>query len=88
MAEIHQLFAQRASYGPDRLKVLGNAFDQAWYAFACNVGEAPAEIDCARTTLANVILSLSCSEIIDAESIKNAALQVLAAGTANGRRQA
>lgn len=24
MAEIHQLFTRRASYGPDRLKVLGN----------------------------------------------------------------
>jgi hypothetical protein len=88
MAEIHQLFARRASYGPERLKVLGNAFDQAWHIFARNIGEAPAEIDRARMTLANVILSLPCSEIADAESIKNAALRVLAAGTANGRRQA
>ena len=68
--------------------MLGNAFDQAWHAFARNVGEAPAEIDRARTTLANVILSLSCSEVADAESIKNAALQVMAVRTANGRRQA
>ena len=41
MAQIHQLFARRASYGPDRLKVLGNAFDEAWQTFARNIGEAP-----------------------------------------------
>ena len=86
MAEIHQLFAQKASYGPDRLKVLGNAFDQAWQTFARNIGEAPAEIDRARMTLADVILSLPCSENADAESIKNAALQIVAARTPNGRR--
>ena len=52
MAEIHQLFARRTSYGPDRLKVLGNAFDEAWQTIARNIGEAPADIDRARTTLA------------------------------------
>jgi hypothetical protein len=88
MAQIHQLFARRASYGPERLKVLGNAFDDAWQTLGRNIGAAPAEIDRARMTLANVILCLPCSEIADAESIKNAALRVLAAGTANGRRQA
>ena len=86
MAQIHQLFARRASYGPDRLKVLGNAFDEAWQTLGRNIGEAPAEIDRARMTLANVILTLPCSEIADAESIKNAALQIMAARAPNGRR--
>jgi hypothetical protein len=85
MAQIHQLFARRASYGPDRLKVLGNAFDDAWQTLGRNIGAAPAEIDRARMTLASVILNLPCSEIADAESIKNAALQVMAA-RANGRK--
>jgi len=86
MAEIHQLFAPKASYAPDRLKVLGNAFDEAWQTLARNIGEAPAEIDRARMTLANVILTLPCSEIADAESIKNAALQIMTARTPKGRR--
>jgi hypothetical protein len=86
MAQIHQLFAPKASYAPDMLKVLGSAFDQAWQTLARNTGEAPAEIDSARMTLANVILTLPCSEIADAESIKNAALQIMAARTPNGRR--
>jgi hypothetical protein len=88
MAEIHQLFARRASYGPDRLKVLGNAFDDAWQSLARDMGEAPTEVESARTALANVILSLPLSEIGDAASIRNAALQIMAARTAHGRRQA
>ena len=87
MAEIHQLFVPKASYAPDKLKVLGDAFDQAWQTLARNIGEAPVEIDRAtRMTLANVILTLPCSEIADAESIKNAALQIMTARTPNGRR--
>ena len=77
MAEIHQLFAPRASYDPDRLKVLGNAFDDAWQNLASHVGEAPAEVDATRAALATLILRLPCIETADAESIKNAALQIM-----------
>lgn len=67
MSKVHQLFSRGTSYSPDRLKVLGNAFDLAWqdieHAFARG---SPASIDAARTTLANVILSLPCSEMDDA----------------------
>ena len=77
MAEIHQLFTRETTYGPEQLKVLGTAFDSAWESVVGTVGDAPPNIESARTRLATVILSLPCSEIHDAERIKNTALQVM-----------
>ena len=34
-----------ASYGPDVLKVIGQAFDEAWRDIAGNFGDDPAEIE-------------------------------------------
>ena len=79
MTQVHHLFAG-AMYGPERLKVLGSAFDCAWHSIAGDFGDAPADVDAARTALAKVILNLPSSEIDDAERIKNTALQVMAAG--------
>jgi len=80
MTNVHQLFARRETYSPDTLQVLGKAFDRAWQSVAGNFGDAPAEVHAARTTLANIILSLPCSETDDAERIKNAALAIMAVG--------
>ena len=77
MSEAHQLFLRRASYGPERLKILGRAFDDAWLTIAASVGDAPDHVRKAKTTLANVILHLQCGETADAEHIKNAAVQVM-----------
>ena len=79
MTKTHQLFTKATTYGPDRLKVLGTAFDGAWASIAGNFGDEPAA-KTARTTLASIILSLPHSEIDDAERIKNAALRVMAIG--------
>ena len=67
-----------ASYGPEALKVLGQAFDQAWRSIAGNFGEDPAEIEGARQKLANALLSVACEDSRDPEVLKNAALQVMA----------
>ena len=77
MTQVHHLFAG-ATYGPERLKVLGRAFDRAWQSIAGDFGDAPAEVDAARTALAKVILSLPSSDIDNAERIKDAALEVMA----------
>ena len=79
MTQVHQLFA-RAAYDPERLRVLGRAFDRAWQNIADDVGKTPAEVDAARTALAKVILNLPSSEIDDAERISDAALRVMASG--------
>jgi hypothetical protein len=80
MTKVRQLFDQAPTYGPERLKVLGRAFDLAWQSLAGNFGEAPTDIDSARAILASVILSLPVTEMDSAERIKTAALEVLAAG--------
>jgi hypothetical protein len=66
-----------ASYGPDQLKVLFEAFDQAWEAMAADVGEDPAAIEVARLRLANTILALAGKGDLDPAQLKNAALQLL-----------
>lgn len=48
-----------ASYGPDALKVLYQAFDEAWAALAPAYGNDPQAIDAARTQLAMAILALA-----------------------------
>ena len=80
MPDVHRLLTTASSYTPDRLKVLGHAFDAAWATIASDTPVAPADVEAARTALARVIVSLPCSETDDAERIKHAALQVMAAG--------
>jgi len=47
-----------ASLGPEALKVIGQAFDEAWADIAANFGNDPREIEAARLRLANTVLSL------------------------------
>jgi hypothetical protein len=42
-----------AAYGPDALKALGQAFDEAWASIAGNFGDEPYEIERARLKLAD-----------------------------------
>lgn len=87
MSKVHQLFSRGTSYSPHRLKVLGSAFDRAWqeieHAFARG---SPASIDAARTTLANVILSLPCSEMDDAGPHQGDCAQGHGGRASNARR--
>jgi hypothetical protein len=66
------------SYGPDTLKVLFEAFDDAWDSIAANFGNDPSAIESARLKLANIILSFPDNEIRNAEQIKNSSLQIMA----------
>lgn len=66
-----------ASYGPDELKVLFKAFDDAWEGLAARVGDDPQAIEAARLKLANVVLGLAAYGGNDAERIKWAALQIM-----------
>jgi hypothetical protein len=70
-----QLIAS-ASYGPEALKVLGQAFDNAWAEIAHHFQDPP-EIEAARLRLANVILDLARQGTRDPEGLKNLALQML-----------
>ena len=67
-----------ASYGPDALKVMGQAFDEAWSTIAGNFGSDPQDIEKARLRLANAILSIADEDSRDVDVLKRAALQRMA----------
>jgi hypothetical protein len=67
-----------ASFGPEALKAIGDAFDTAWREIAGNFGNDPRDIELARVRLANAVLSVACDESRDVEALKNGALQALA----------
>jgi hypothetical protein len=67
-----------ASYGPDALKAIGQAFDEAWRDIAGNFGDDPRDIEIARVRLAKALLSVACEDSRDAKALKNGALQAIA----------
>ena len=76
-----------ASYGPEALTIVWQAFDEAWASIAGNFGDDPSVIEAARLKLANIILSFPHNEIRDAEQIKNSSLQIMAIETRVGSTQ-
>lgn len=65
------------TYGPDVLKVLFKAFDDAWEVMAPTISARADAIEATRLKLANVILSLARDGTSDPEKIKNAALRIM-----------
>jgi hypothetical protein len=66
------------SYGPETLRIIAQAFDQAWALIG--PGISPHEVDQARTILADAILEVATKDSRDPEAIKNAALQAIDKG--------
>jgi hypothetical protein len=66
-----------ASYGPETLKVICQAFDAAWAEIAHHFEGHPAQIDAARERLAHSVLAIADANSQDADALKSAALQVL-----------
>ena len=67
-----------ASFGPETLKVMGEAFDAAWAEIAGNFGSDPEDTEKARLRLANAMLSVAKEDSRDVEALKRAALQRMA----------
>ena len=67
-----------ASYGPETLKVIGQAFDEAWANIAGNFGNDPDDIERGRLKLANALLSVASEDCRDVEALKRRALQAMA----------
>jgi hypothetical protein len=67
-----------ASYGPDALKAIGQAFDEAWKEIAGNFGNDTVEIEAARLKLAKALLSVADDDSRDVEVLTQAALQRMA----------
>jgi hypothetical protein len=67
-----------ASFGPEALKAIGEAFDAAWAEIAGNFGNDPVEIDKALYRLANALLSVASEDSRDVEVLKRGALEQMA----------
>jgi hypothetical protein len=72
---------ESASFGPETLNTLFQAFDQAWAILAPRYGSDATAIEAARTRLANILLSLARADSRDAGALKDAALQQYLAAT-------
>jgi hypothetical protein len=67
-----------ASYGPDALKVIGRAFDEAWLSIAGNFSDE--QVAAARLRLANAVLSVAHEGSRDVDALKRQALEAMRSG--------
>ena len=67
-----------ASFGPEAVKAVGQAFDRAWLEIAGNFGNEPNDIERARNGLATALLSVASEDSRDVAVLKQAALQRMA----------
>jgi hypothetical protein len=64
------------SFGPEALKVIGLAFDEAWSEIAGNFGDG-APIEAVRLRLAKAILSAASDSSRDVAALKGAGLEAM-----------
>jgi hypothetical protein len=67
-----------ASYGPEELKVIEQAFDDAWAVIEGNFGDDPGTRENARLRLAKAVLSVAVEGVRDAEALRDGALEAMA----------
>ena len=68
---------EASAYGPDVLKVLGQAFDEAWAEIAHRFGSENAQ-QSARLRLAHCVLAVATDDETSVEVVKRAALKIMA----------
>lgn len=73
------------SYGPDQLKALAKAFDDAWGRLAPNVSSRPKAIEVARLKLADIVLGLAKQGNFDPQWLADTAVQVVRSRSAGFR---
>ena len=66
-----------AAFGPDRLKAVGEAFDEAWHDLAGNFANDAQTIEAVRLRLATIILDLAKDGQLGREQLKLTAMRVL-----------
>jgi hypothetical protein len=67
-----------ASYGPEALQIVCQAFDEVWASIQGNYGDDPAAIEAARLKLANIILIFPHNAIHSVALIRSCALNSMA----------
>jgi len=72
-----RLLIARASFGPDTIKAMGEAFDQAWAEIAFHFEGDPLVRDSARQSLAEAVLGAAGDSIPDVQGLKEASLRAM-----------
>ena len=67
-----------ATYGPETLKVIGKAFDDAWSEISGHFLNNGLQSQSARLKLAHAVLAVARDDSRDSDELKNAALQIMA----------
>jgi ribosome biogenesis SPOUT family RNA methylase Rps3 len=67
-----------ASYGPETLQLIMQAFDLAWSEIAHHFGDDNQVVEAARQRLAHAVLAVVNEDSQDIELLKKTALQVMA----------
>ena len=67
-----------ATYGPETLKVIGKAFDDAWSEIWASTANGELQAQSARLELADAVLAIAREDSCDSDELKNAALQIMA----------
>lgn len=73
------------SYGPDQLKALGKAFDDAWDRIAPTISKRPKALEAARLRLADVVLGLAKRGNFDPQWLADTAVQVMRSRSSSDR---
>jgi hypothetical protein len=77
---------ESASYGPEQLKALGKAFDDAWERVSSRVSARAEAVEAARLTLADIMLGLAKKGDFDPEHLADAAVRMMLASPSNRRQ--
>jgi hypothetical protein len=68
---------ENSSFGPDQVKAMGKALDDAWARIAPSVDDRPEAIQAARFTLADIILSLGAQGNFNSEWLADTAVKLM-----------
>ena len=74
-----------ASYDPDQVKALGQAFDAAWAHVGPSVSSRAHAIEAARLKLANIVLGFAKAGNFDPQLLADAAVKRMLASTKRRR---
>jgi hypothetical protein len=70
-----QLIEGAVAFGPDQLKIIKKAFDEAWSRIENGFGHRKAEVEYVRIELAKAVLSVAGEGVDTAEAMAEAALK-------------
>lgn len=71
--------ARPAWFGPDDLRVIFRAYDDAWSEIEPRISVDPVAVEWARMSLATIVLGLGNSDVMTPEGLKNLAVAVFCA---------